>query len=103
MKEAFNELSHAEAERLAFLAEEAGEVVQAVGKILRHGYESFHPEREEDGTNRSQLAREIGDFLAIVEMMVEQRDISAERIAASGASKRGRVLNYAHHQLGGQP
>jgi len=39
----FNGLSPAEAERLALLAEECGEVVQAVCKVLRHGYESTNP------------------------------------------------------------
>lgn len=33
----FNNLTPGEAERLAMLAEECGEVIQAVGKILRHG------------------------------------------------------------------
>lgn len=52
----FNQLTPAEAERLALLAEECGEVIQAIGKILRHGYESRHP----DGgpTNREALERE---------------------------------------------
>ena len=38
----FNQLDCAAAERLAVLAEEAGEVVQAVTKILRHGYDRVH-------------------------------------------------------------
>ena len=37
---AFNKLSAAEAERLALLLEELGEAQQAIGKILRHGYEN---------------------------------------------------------------
>jgi hypothetical protein len=32
-----NELSDAEVERLAILAEEMGEAQQCIGKILRHG------------------------------------------------------------------
>lgn len=40
----FNGLSPAETERLALLSEEMGEVQQAIGKILRHGYESIHPD-----------------------------------------------------------
>ena len=34
----FNELSPAEVERLAILAEEMGEAIQVIGKVLRHGY-----------------------------------------------------------------
>jgi hypothetical protein len=36
----FNGLAPAETERLALLLEELGEAQQAIGKILRHGYES---------------------------------------------------------------
>ena len=39
----FNQLTPAEAERLALLLEELGEAQQAIGKILRHGYASTHP------------------------------------------------------------
>ena len=41
---AFNQLSDAQLERLYILSEELGEAQQAVGKILRHGYDSKHPE-----------------------------------------------------------
>lgn len=39
----FNGLTPAEAERLALLSEELGEAQQAIGKILRHGYDSSNP------------------------------------------------------------
>lgn len=57
--EHFNQLTPAEAERLALLAEECGEVIRAIGKVLRHGYENTHP----DGgpTNREALESECGD------------------------------------------
>lgn len=40
----FNDLEPGEAERLAILAEEAGELIHAIGKILRYGYESHNPD-----------------------------------------------------------
>src|SRR5579872_899269 len=40
-------LTPAQIERLALLAEECGEVMQAVSKILRHGYESRNPFRHQ--------------------------------------------------------
>lgn len=39
----FNALTPAEAERLFYLLEKLGEAQQAIGKILRHGYESYDP------------------------------------------------------------
>ena len=38
MSSHFNKLTPAQAERLAILIEECGEVIQAATKILRHGY-----------------------------------------------------------------
>lgn len=48
----FNELNPAQVELLALLAEEMGEAIQAIGKVLRHGYESYHPVTE-DGNRES--------------------------------------------------
>ena len=92
----FNELYEGEAERLALLLEEAGEVVQAVGKILRHGYESTHP----DGgpTNRESLERELGDMAAAIQMMTERRDVNAAFIRQCQREKLTKVAQYLHHQ-----
>jgi len=60
----FNRLTPAEAERLAMLAEECGEVIQVIGKILRHGYDSYHP-ADPSTTNRQLLGRELTDLLAV--------------------------------------
>lgn len=96
----FNNLTPAEAERLAMLAEECGEVIQAVGKILRHGYDSHHPDQagkppEFRHTNRDQLKQELADLLAVVDMM--DQDHAAIDAAALDAAFI-RKMRYAHHQ-----
>lgn len=85
-----------EVERLVLLAEEAGEVVQAVAKVLRHGYGSFHPRRKVN--NQESLSREIADFGAVVQMMVEAGDIDMGELRRMEKSKRKRVLKYTYHQ-----
>lgn len=92
----FNQLSPAQAERQAFLSEELGETVQAVGKIQRHGLESRHP----DGgpTNRQALERELGDVLAAIEMMIQRGDVSAQAIDERRLHKLKTVERYMHHQ-----
>jgi len=93
-------LSLAEVERLALLAEECGEVIQAVGKILRHGYESRHP----DGgpTNRELLERECGDVLAALDLLAAGqyagKDIDSGRIQAARQVKHSKIGRYLHHQ-----
>ena len=95
----FNELSPAQAERLAKLAEECGEVVQAVGKILRHGYESAHPDGR-GPTNRENLESEIADVLREMDCMVGTRDINAAEIHSQRCSpyREQRRNKYMHHQ-----
>lgn len=96
---AFNELSDAQAERLAMLAEEAGEVVLAVGKILRHGYYSSHPDQTTtDRNNKIDLETEIGDFIGIAEQMCKMKDLSQINIIESKNEKWAKALKYTHHQ-----
>lgn len=96
--EHFNELTPAEAERLAILAEECAEVIQMVGKILRHGYESTNPDATHKGTNREQLARELGDLHAAEERMLICDDISEGEIVDAQREKFSRMTRYLHHQ-----
>jgi NTP pyrophosphatase (non-canonical NTP hydrolase) len=87
------QLTPAQIERLAFLMEEAGEVIQAAAKILRHGYESHGYD------NRGDLAREFGDVVFAMGLLFDAKDVS--EIDASmrilDRKKRG-TLNYLHHQ-----
>jgi NTP pyrophosphatase (non-canonical NTP hydrolase) len=94
----FNELTPAQAERLALLAEECGEVVQAIGKVLRHGYESCHPDAvSADFDNRYELSKEIGDLIAAVDFLSEAKDIHANVINDQRGKKRTTVAKYLHH------
>ena len=94
----YNELTPGEAERLAILAEECGEIVRAVGKILRHGYESYHPGTPDHEGNRRELEKEIGDLSGIVSMMVRAGDIDGDVISKQAGLKHARIMQYAHHQ-----
>lgn len=107
--EHFNKLTPAEAERLTILAEECGEVIQCVGKILRHGYESVHPDDLEKvpgsdtlyqrkpgaKTNRDRLTEEISDLVAVMHMM--EGDVAMINASEHEAAVE-KKLRYAHHQ-----
>ena len=94
--ENFNKLSPAEDERLAILMEECAEVIQVIGKILRHGYDSRHP----DGgpTNRESLCNEIGDIFAALELMEKSSDVSPIEIMEFKNEKLKKIGKYLHHQ-----
>lgn len=92
----FNNLTPAEAERLALLLEELGEVQQVIGKILRHGYASAHP-NSPDVTNRELLQNEIGDVCAAFQIMDDAGDIEEFEISRRKLDKLGRVGKWLHH------
>jgi NTP pyrophosphatase (non-canonical NTP hydrolase) len=93
----FNELTPAEAERLAVLLEELGETSQAIGKILRHGYASRNPLEPHSLTNREALERELGDIQYAILAMTEADDVDAGTIADFSQDKAERIGRYLHH------
>lgn len=93
---AFNKLTVGEAERLALLLEELGEAQQAIGKILRHGYSSHHPDRTAI-TNRFELEKELGDVLAAIQIMQDAEDIFGGNLGHQKAKKLTKVWEYMHH------
>lgn len=92
----FNDLTPGQAERLALLLEELGEAQQAIGKILRHGYNSRHP----DGgpTNQESLEREMGDVLVALEMLYEGSDLSRISVLEQQSIKSLKIKKHLHHQ-----
>jgi NTP pyrophosphatase (non-canonical NTP hydrolase) len=92
----FNGLSPAEAERLALLLEELGEAQQAIGKILRHGYESGHPTAS-NSSNREDLEGKLGDVTFAIKMLTDSGDLDARSIASQCMQKRDTVGQYLHH------
>lgn len=91
----YNGLTNSEAERLAWLLEELGEVQQAIGKILRHGYDSKWPP-ESGPTNRDNLKKEIRDVIKVLRLMDRFYDINLMKIEDSVTEDYSKC--YLHHQ-----
>ncbi len=105
MAEAFAKppnLTPAHIERLAILAEECSEVVQAVCKTLRHGYDSKHPQRDEmkDPDNRKMIEDELKDVKFAVGIMEKNGDINVVDYKTQTAIRdlEKRKSKYWHHQ-----
>lgn len=93
-----NNLTPAEIERLALLVEEAAEVIQVVGKILRHGYEDTNPVDSSGRTNRQLLESELGDLLFMFMMLEHNDDIDSLKVEAEINNKAARIDKWLHHQ-----
>lgn len=92
-------MTEAERERLYMLAEEAGEIVQMVGKILRHGYENYHPDDPIKKTNREHLTSELNDLNGVLFGMCKYQDLDVSNFTVANAVKAwDRKVKWSYHQ-----
>ena len=79
------------------LLEEAGEVIQICGKILRHGYDSSNP-LDHTGTNKELLEKELQDLYTLIYIMSERNDIVLDFSSDEVKEIWSRKLKWTHHQ-----
>jgi NTP pyrophosphatase (non-canonical NTP hydrolase) len=72
-------------EILIILQEECAEVIQAVSKISRFGLDNYKPGKPK--TNREHLEEELGDMLAMIDIMLEKSVISLEHLEVAKKAK----------------
>lgn len=83
-------MNNAETEILLITQEECAEVTQAISKIFRFGYDSVYPEDcMED--NRKKLQNEIGDLLAMIELMYERNMVNEFEVQQASARKKNKL------------
>jgi len=68
-----------------------------VGKILRFGYESYHPHGHPMKTNRHLLATELGHVQNAISMLCGG-DIDQNQVDISRARKAIEIREYLKHQ-----
>ena len=60
-------MKESEKQILLICQEECAEVTQAISKVFRFGYDSEYNDR----TNRQRLTEEVGDLIAMIDLMFE--------------------------------
>jgi NTP pyrophosphatase (non-canonical NTP hydrolase) len=71
-------------EALIILQEECAEVIQAVSKCYRFGLDNSH---KSGLTQRANLELEIGDMLALVDILVDQGVVDVNNLNTAKANK----------------
>lgn len=69
MKTQAHELTDKQKEYLLILAEECSEVIKVITKTFRFGLDSKNPYIPDSPTNKEELIQEIGDVMAMVELL----------------------------------
>ena len=79
-------------ETLVILQEECAEVIQEVSKCFRFGIDAMH----KDGmVHRSKLEMEIGDMLAMVDILLDQGVITQKNLVLAKQNKVNKLKIYS--------
>ena len=74
--------------------EECAEVTQAISKIFRFGFDSIHPVTHK--SNMESLEEEVGDLLAMIDIMVEKCIVSDSNINKARKAKKEKLKVWSN-------
>ncbi|HET8688658.1 MAG TPA: MazG nucleotide pyrophosphohydrolase domain-containing protein [Methanosarcina sp.] len=80
-------------EVLNILQEECAEVIQMISKCRRFGIDNIHI--KSGRTNRARLTEEIGDLLAMVELLVEFGEINSTELNQATLDKHEKLKKWS--------
>jgi NTP pyrophosphatase (non-canonical NTP hydrolase) len=79
-------------EIMVITQEEAAEVIQEISKIFRFGIDDSH----RDGmTHRQRLTTEVGDLLAMVDLLIDSRVLDPSMIEMAKQAKTVKLRQYS--------
>lgn len=81
-------------EVLDILQEEAAEVIQAVSKIRRFGWNNTHPDADQN--NLEHLEEELGDMQAMIEILMEMGVASWGNVTVAKRAKIEKLKKWSN-------
>ena len=89
-------MTPAQHEALAILAEECGEVMQVIGKMLRHGIVVDHPTMGK-WDNTRELMIEMADAVVAMTLVARELDLSVDQIECNLHTKVEALRKWTHN------
>jgi hypothetical protein len=83
-----------EKEVLDILQEECAEVIQAVSKIRRFGADNVKPGKPK--TNREHLEEELGDMMAMIDIMLELDIVDMDNLEIAKRAKIEKLKKWSN-------
>jgi NTP pyrophosphatase (non-canonical NTP hydrolase) len=81
-------------EAMDILQEECAEVIQAVSKISRFGIDNYKPGKPK--TNREHLEEELGDMLAMIDILKEMNVVSWDNMEVAKQAKIEKLKKWSN-------
>lgn len=85
-------MKESEKQILLICQEECAEVTQAISKVFRFGYDSEYNDR----TNRQRLTEEVGDLLAMIDLMFEAGIIDESSTNMAALQKKIKLKKWSN-------
>lgn len=73
--------------------EECAEVIQAISKISRFGIDNLKPGKPK--TNREHLEEELGDLLAMIDILLEHNVVSQDSLESAKHAKKEKLKQWS--------
>ena len=89
-------MNSSDKEVMDILQEECAEVIQAVSKISRFGIDNAKPGK--DQTNREHLEEELGDVLAMIDIMLANKVVSRDNLEIAKRAKIEKLKKWSNIQ-----
>lgn len=86
-------MKNTEDEILSILQEECAEVIQAISKIFRFGFDAKHP--DQDRNNRERLEEELGDLQAMISLLLEKNIVSENNLMRAEVQKFAKLEKWS--------
>jgi NTP pyrophosphatase (non-canonical NTP hydrolase) len=85
-------MNSVETEIMDIAQEECAEVIQAISKVRRFGFESVHNGKD----NREHLEEEIGDLVCMFDLMREKGLIRWDNVIEASEKKREKLRTWSN-------
>lgn len=83
-----------EHEVMNILSEECAEVIQAISKCHRFGMDNYKPGKPK--TNREHLEEELGDMLAMIDILVDRKIITQDNLNTAKTAKIEKLKQWSN-------
>jgi NTP pyrophosphatase (non-canonical NTP hydrolase) len=86
-------MNNRDREILLIAQEECAEVIQAISKIFRFGFDAKHP--NEDRNNLQRLEEELGDLVCMVGLIMNKKIVSESGVESAAEMKLKKLRTWS--------
>ena len=86
-------MNNRDREILLIAQEECAEVIQAISKIFRFGFDAQHP--NEDRNNLQRLEEELGDLVCMIGLLMNKKIVSESGVESAAELKLKKLRTWS--------